>query len=442
MDVIAGVFKKDQDDSLTKRAQQKGILPVEEVAATTYLNENAVANLEDILNNSALVKSGQVKLLGLEKLKEKMGDKWLSLIDNIHNHLVSIIEKHIGTRDVYFNKSDEEFIIVFATTDDKVAKLISAKILQELTERFAGSSDTEDIIVKTAIETFDGKVIFKDNDLKSLLKQFKKDETKRNRYKRNGSKSKKPGFDFQFVYGPLWDVRKEAITTYMVNVVSGFGKTTKGVRLPKKTGHKVLGTKNSRKDINKLDLFILNNSLSTLRDLQQKKIKSVLNIPVSYDSVFKSDLMVEYVTQCKEITKELSKYIIFTLTGAPKGIPNSKLEFIAFTLEKYCSAVMLQSSETDLNLKRYKTCGIKIIGIDILEYSKNTETAWRKIEPLIEKCHHNRFKVAIMNVNTIEDLILANTNKADYISGRAVGELEHSPGHMKRISWNELIAAL
>jgi hypothetical protein len=443
LDVIADVFSKELDDSLTKRAQQKGILPTAESVDATYLNENAAVNLEDILSNSSLVKSGQVKLLGLGKLKLKMGSKWLSLIASIHDHMNSIIKKHIGPKDVFFNKSDEEFIIVFATTENQAAKLISAKILQELTEKFAGSVDTEDIIVKTAIETLDGDVIFKDNDLKSLLEQFKKDEAKRGRYNKPGSKTaKKAKSDFKFVYEPVWAVRNETITTYMVDVVSGFGKNSKGFTVPKKIGHKVLGTQNSRKDKFKLDLFILKNSLSTLKKMQRKKVKSIFNIPVSYDSIFKSDALVEYVAQCKDITQALKKYIIFTLRDVPRGIPASKLEFITASLGKYSAGMVLQSAKGGLDLKRYTNSGINIIAIDILEYGKNIEKAWQKIEPFIEECHLNKFQVAILNVNTVEELMLARKYMADYIFGRGVGALEQSPGHMKRIKWHELLEAL
>ncbi|MBT7583471.1 MAG: hypothetical protein HN572_10935, partial [Kordiimonadaceae bacterium] len=95
-----------------------------------------------------------------------------------------------------------------------------------------------------------------------------------------------------------------------------------------------------------------------------------------------------------------------------------------------------------LDLKRYTNSGINIIAIDILEYGKNIEKAWQKIEPFIEECHLNKFQVAILNVNTVEELMLARKYMADYIFGRGVGALEQSPGHMKRIKWHELLEAL
>jgi len=100
MNLIAEIFssligKSSQESSgKTTRIKQK-----RETFARTQkkvaLDKEALASLNLILANKTLVETGQVKLLGLENIKEKLGKKWPVLKDSIHESLLTITNKVI-----------------------------------------------------------------------------------------------------------------------------------------------------------------------------------------------------------------------------------------------------------------------------------------------------------------------------------------------------------
>ena len=169
LETIFGAFSNSSENDSKSGLHSRKVRYASSTEKSFILSKNATANLEKILFASTLVETGQVKLLGLDSIKSRLGDNWPGLLKNIHDSFISITESYISSKDVFFNRSDDEFVIVFASTSDKAAELICAKILKILTEKFVGSADTKEIVVKTALKKVNGEVYFRSENLGSML---------------------------------------------------------------------------------------------------------------------------------------------------------------------------------------------------------------------------------------------------------------------------------
>jgi len=412
----------------------------------SFLNNDLSSKLNKIIFNKTLVETGQVKLLGLENLQERLGDKWPALLENIHNTLDAIVKKRISDNDVFFNKSENEFIIVFANTSHKAAQLICAKILQELTEKFAGPTDTKDIVIKTVAQQVDGEIYFQCEDLKSILGHVGKDEEKVPKTEDNpGLNSPSRAFDeenYVFGFRPVWDSRSEVITTFHVKACSDIDDNPAASHIPLKTGYDVLANKSSKEAIMGLDWMTLMCSISTLEDLFLNNFRAVFNIPLCYETVFTTELLLAYAARCEIIPDKLRKYIVFSLVDFPDGIPAVKLHFIVSTLKKYSRAVLVESESIDLHFEKYHDSGIRAISINISNHGTTPKKAWKQVIPFVNNCHKFKIQVSLLDVNTLEDLFIANENKVDFIAGDAIGKYKDYAGHMQRAPWTELISKL
>lgn len=311
--------------------------------------------MEDILSNDALVISGQIKLLGLDILKEKLENKWLSSLDEVHEFLIATLQKHLSYKDLFYNKPDEEFIVVFASSDDEHAKILSATILEELTEKFLGSVETKDLIVITAILSFDGDVIFHQYNLKSLHKQHKKDEAQNiEKRKKSVKKRKTKKATFNLEYRPILNVKKQVITSYYINTYTYMNIDQSNNALSKKLNYDVLRMRLTKKEAIGLDLSTLSSSIAKLKELHKNKIQAMINIPISYETVYTVNLLMEYDKICRDTPQHLQKYIRFTLLNVPQGVPATKLQFITATLKNYGSSVMLSCLIANQNFTPYK----------------------------------------------------------------------------------------
>jgi len=160
----------------------------------------------------------------------------------------------------------------------------------------------------------------------------------------------------------------------------------------------------------------LNQSIDALKKIDVTNYRPILNIPVSYESVYNMDLLMKYTSYCSRITPDIGKYVVFYLVGFPKGIPSVKLNFIVSSLMRFGRAVMLNSKSCELHLDKYKNNGIKVIGVKLRELASKREIAWEKLPSFIKKCHQYSIKLAVLDVDTLEDLLLAKTNGVDYFA--------------------------
>lgn len=440
---ISNLFNETKETTLLQKGNVKHGIREYNEPKYNYLTLNAMSKLEKILTSNVPIEAGQIKLIGLENIKNRLGDKWQSSIANIHEHLITITEKHISDRDVFFSKSDDEFIIVFASTSERVAKFIAAKILQELTEKFIGVSETKDIVVKTAIKEIDGKLLFEEEDLNFLLGQVNEDDLSSEKRETisneiNETYSKKDE-SFTYLYRPVWDVKNEVITTYLVTTGTQIEQDAHGILKPAKTSYDVLIDKYTKKSRIALDRMLLSSNVSILEELYQNNFRTVFNIPLSYETVFNIELLKAYTLRCNVIEPFLKKYIIFSLHSFPFGIPSSKLHFIAYSLKNHCNALVFHSSEFDLDIEKFANCGIKIISFDLLAQNLSSHKNWENIIPLINKLHKEKMYIALENVNTNEDISKAKEYGIDYISGDAVGGYRDTVGTMKRVGLKSLI---
>ncbi|MCP5381055.1 MAG: hypothetical protein H6912_01675 [Kordiimonadaceae bacterium] len=442
LDSIIGAFSNSTEKDSNKGLHRRKVRYANSSQKSFILSENATANLEKILYESTLIETGQIKLLGLESIKSRLGDNWLALLQNIHDSLISITESYISSKDVFFNRSDEEFVIVFASTSDRTAELICAKILKSLTEKFLGSSETKDIVVKTALKKVNGEVFFRSENLGSMLEAVANENSPKNQSMSDdelASEQSEKKIKYNFGFRPIWDVRHEAITTFTVKPY--LGSINKSISLPERLriGYDVLGKFYTKEEKLDLDYTILNHSIDTLKNLDVANFRPILNIPVSYETVFNMDLLMKYTSYCSRITPDIGKYIVFYLVGFPEGIPTVKLNFIVSSLKRYGRAVMLNSTSCELHLEKYKYSDVKVIGVKLSNLTTRREIAWEKLPAFIEKCHQYSIKLAVLDVDTLEDMLLAKTNGVDYFAGLAIGDYKIRCGPMQRLPWKQIL---
>ncbi len=412
----------------------------QEKPANNY-NKDTVDKIEKILSSNRPINAGQIKLIGLKNLKNKLGDKWPLMVDTVHEHLVSITKRHISEHDVFFKKSDDEFIIVFALVSGNTAKLIAAKILQELTEKFIGSVDTREIIVKTAVQEVSGELLFQAEDLNFMLGQVKKQiEGSKGKSKDKNYEARKDIEEtFTDVYRPVWDAKNEVISTYMITAGSDIIRDANGVIRCNKIGYDVLVDKHLERSRIALDKVLLSCSVSDVGELIRNNFKAIYNIPVSYETVFKPELLMAYIRRCKTIPSLYYKYLTFSLLNFPEGIPESKLNVIVSSINNYCRAIVINISKTEIDLAKYARTGIKIIGIDLKEQKKIELDKWKAISQLVKNCHKNKLQVSLENVDTKEKVKLAKEIGVDFISGEAIGRYRDTVEPMVRLPFKKLM---
>ncbi len=407
-----------------------------------------------ILAHTSIVNTGRVQLLGLGQIKKKVGEKWPELRHAILNGLEQIVNKRISSEDVFFSKNDEEHIIVFAHLTEDKARLVCAKILQELLSRYLGNVDTKDIIVRTATGVINGELKFKASSLEELLtsvsmtdvtgstvplSSYEGDKTSNLRSPENLARFFQESKNrlnkiIEPVFMPLWDSRHQVVSNYGLNYrlrgkvspIGNYGSLLRNFKIR----DKVIA-----------EYILVEECENILTEFHANKFRAVFCLPVSYETVYNPDLVLAYTKNLAGIPEELRRYVSITLMEFPAGIPEGKIRFITSSLKRYCSNIILHCQDfIPQDIVFYKECGISCISLTLSNSKRGKADYWNSLATTVEKCHKNAIKTTVINLQSPDELMLAHEAGFDFLAGEALCKNTVTPGHMVRITWKELLA--
>ncbi|WP_417317691.1 hypothetical protein [Emcibacter sp.] len=402
-----------------------------------------------LLSESPMVNTGRIQLLGLQELKEKLGDHWPGVRESVLIGLEQIVRKRISDEDVFFSRSEEEHLVVFAHLGEDEARLVCAKILQELSIKFLGQVETREIVVRTAVGQFDGNLTFQEDTLHSVLSSASvqnKDIASGNGQDNDGSSSRNAGNILSFLSGekerirkkfkatyiPVWDRKHEVLSTYAVDC---------HMRGEVATGDysSLIGRLKSRDKVC-LDHMLAEEAGSKLLEFYGKKYRAVFSLPVSYETVFNSHLLAAYVQKLMHIPKELSRYTSITLKEFPAGTPSAKIFYISSLLRQYSPTVMLEfSGNPPPHPESYGECGLQGVILQLNSEKTQDENYWTSLSTAVSQFHKIHLRTMLTKVSAPEEMLLANECGFDFLSGDAVKRSTTKPAHMLRISCQELL---
>ncbi|MEA1674179.1 hypothetical protein [Nitrospirillum sp. BR 11163] len=122
-----------------------------------------------ILEHQARISAGTVQLLGLESLKERLGSRWASVRDRVHQLTERLLNQSLSPGDVVFPYGPDTYLVVFAQMDERAASLLCARVLHDLQRLLLGDADTGTIVVRTAVRQVTGDLVLKQHRLADLL---------------------------------------------------------------------------------------------------------------------------------------------------------------------------------------------------------------------------------------------------------------------------------
>ncbi|HEY8189138.1 MAG TPA: hypothetical protein VIF12_00520, partial [Micavibrio sp.] len=88
--------------------------------------------------------SGRLQLLGLGKVKQRMGKRWAGLQNVIYSLCEEAIQKYTDRGDVYIRYSDESYMLLFAAVSPTEGELKVRLIAEEIKRRLFDEEGIED----------------------------------------------------------------------------------------------------------------------------------------------------------------------------------------------------------------------------------------------------------------------------------------------------------
>lgn len=398
------------------------------------------ANLTRILSHRDPTQAGSIHLLGLESLREKLGNRWEAASSRIQQLAEKLLDQHLGPTDAWFRHGNGTYVVVFATLGPEQARLICAKVVEELQTLLLGHADTESITVHTAVHEIGADVMFVPARLKDMLDGalHQSFHAARDAQTAGGAavgwaaSAPQPMGPLSVKYRPVWDAKRQVLSTYLARCYR-----TRPGRSPV-WGYDCIVSPDDPQEILDVDLFILKNAVDDALELYENRFRFFLSLPVNFESLAVLTRRRQFLAALQDIPAHIRPFITFHLVGAPQGVPAGRLGEMVSTLRPFGRSIMIVVDIAGSDLAAVAASGAKMASLRLTPGLR----AGQIQADLIRFCHMAAKLRLMVTVEGVDDRAmqgLCEEAGVAFMSGRLIGEWVDVPENVLRMTRADLI---
>jgi hypothetical protein len=331
-------------------------------------------------------RTGQVNLIGVGRIRERLGGQWAHHAVNADRIARNAIERYLLGGDIYARWKDEGYIIVFATLDVHQAQIKCRLIGDEIIHKLFGEDEPGDLTDIHHVEVQgDGTVTFQPvprfEDLIAKAADGAAVVTpgtslpapppiasvpsalpgKRGPAVRIAApKVVNPLAGLSYRYRPSWDPVRGVISAYLCVPM-----------LPEAPGsdelwRAALVLQNDADALEKLDFALLDHAIGVLEGLVGEKRRLLITVPVRFETLSASAHRRRYIDILhNRLTPEAASLMVIELVGVPEGVPEARLIEISAPLRAHARGVVARVRAETTDFMQYAAARIAAVGCDL-----------------------------------------------------------------------------
>lgn len=440
--------------------------------------------VKQVLDRQGVATGGTIYVVDLNQFREQLGDKWPKLAGKVEMMVDAEIGRRLTPVDLYAKLGGSAFVIVFGSLTQNEAKLKCALIAEEVRKRLVGvDSALEDVKVGSAVAHLDRKTWVEDIDLENLTRnmiQSQADEAVKAprfrlrersprdtgqdfgtpavqwRMRSKGPRGSSPGPDplpsdsesadtvtsslestrIHFVYRPMWDVRREVLSTYFCRPVRLDSSSEGTIDDDLPMGHTVA-------EVVDLDILTLQKVIGDLKALVEKNRRVLVGLPMRFRTLGAPlSQQTKLVEVLHTIPDELRRLLIVEIVEVPDGTPGTRLVDIVETIKPFTRAVYLQ---TNLGLRNFSRLGemrIFAVGLDTHSLEMDEDDCIEVLQEFAEAANALGLRTYIHGLRSLSLTAAAVCAGFDYVGGDTVASIIDAPEEMYRYRFEDLFREL
>jgi len=411
-------------------------LPAEETPA---IPEKTKARLRHILAGGQRHSAGAVQLIGLGTLRNRLGSRWDSVKERIYDQTERLFDRYLPPTDVWLRADEANYLVVFATLDRQAAELICGRIVAELHRLMLGSSDTDQITVRSIVTELDGNIAVEATRLDQLIARATQQGTVSSQNEAADAGDAWTGqtadghqgdaFHPTICYRPVFDTSHKVLSTYVCHA----DEETKRILNTIPTDDPLSEDYRFR-----TDMEIMSQSIEIYEELYENSFRYIQNLTVSFSTLSIGRHRRDYLARCHSIPSHLIPFIVFVIQGVPTGVPYSRISEITAILKPYSRAVLVLLDDGAPNLAAFAQAGVRGMGITV-HAGEPDARATNRLHTFGTHVQRHGMIFFVDGIRSATMLRIAEEAGASYVAGPLIGQDADVPGHMKHMTERELI---
>jgi len=238
LDIVLHAFDRDDTETGIKTVD------LQKIGQRRVSNRKLQDQIQKLLADRDTTRVDHLSIIGLEKVRDHFGDDWERVAPKGMKIAEGVLRAHLVATDIAVALGDMGYLILFNKLSKEEADVKAAMIAAGITNRLMGGiQDAQDIVTVTVSKTSDDGVLIEEKSVTDVVNNLVIDEASEasnvsripetGQNEIPGHKSKFPIesrenltqthdkinnrlslADIQFIYKPIWDVRRKVLSTY------------------------------------------------------------------------------------------------------------------------------------------------------------------------------------------------------------------------------------
>ncbi len=373
---------------------------------------------------------GRVYLISFANVRRHLGKRWNVAAERIHALVERVFDRRLVEHDIFLRYGEDAYLVVFAVLGPKEAQLKCTRIAEDILKRLVGSDTVAQFIDvksvhpdgKGGIETrpipkpevLVGEVVQR---LSALPQETPEDKTALT----DEAEPNSPLQVIEFIFRPLLTVRTKVVSTFLCIPVQA--RPNGGFE----SGYQILPAPRHPDQIFDLDIRTLTRISSELSRMTLQNTRSLLGVPVHYETLGSPKSRTNYLKLCAEWLEKRKHQIVFEVVGVPHGVPHAYLLELRALIQPFSRAVIARTTMDQGDLSGFKAAGMHAVGVDLHDLRDREKTIMSEMDEFVRKAKVINLKTYVHGVRSISLYTAAVCSGVDYFAGYAVESISKVP---------------
>lgn len=418
--------------------------------------DHARDRLATMLDGAERVVGGGLQLLGLDRIKARLGDGWPRRREHIVDAASRIISQHLAPQDLLLRVAETQFLVMFSNIDPERAKLKCGMIAKAISDRFEGESDLSSIEVRSVVKEVDGSIRLQKDRMDDLIARMMAgdagDVASESVPEHSGGVAPvrdatagdaqyepdpfacieeltidRVGFEFR----ELLDPKRQAIASFRAVPfwTGSLGKRYEDYRL--------LDAFNGAPEefIPLLDRRQVEATVRAMAAYFNRRQRAVFVTSVHFYSLSHLPSRMALAALLSRVPRDFVQYLVLGIDGLPEGVPASRISEFVATLKPHCRQVTISVGLDAGTIGLTGGTGVYGVTIDATRAFGRENNVIRRINRLATQADKLGLRIGVRGIRSSSVLLACVAAGCEWIEGPTISEPTVTPPPATRFSW-------
>lgn len=414
------------------------------------------------------IQAGNLQMVGLQAVREALGDEWAVRRDTIHSIVEGVIRERVDAGDAHFRLENDDYLVLFVKLDHAQATAKAAAIAQEAERLLLGELPDHPVSISSSVAEVDSDFLAsRVNSMDELLEHVKtsgtatgtNDDPAGNAGEvtlfgdapvQDGMEGSAQPSDPMIGPGPdLSDLdqsldglfQRKASAAYLKECQAAFHPnfstkrrsfrfyTVHVTHLP--TGGAADASDPMLEDPDELEFLLdryrLTTALLGLHRMMSGGQKGFITVPVSFATLATSRTRNIYLDRFKDLPAGLFRHLAVVITKIPHGTPPSRIAEAFNYIQRFCAVRILDIPADPRLIDHYAQTGCHAFATPLPTTITEPAARYQALQAFTQRADWHKMESILWNVNTASDLELGVGADFSFLIGDAVAPLIATP---------------